>query len=146
MFVFVLFVFLLFNGCAFRQFIPDIPIPGFDGAAPVAATAVYFARGDLEADLVQDVRAIYEASLRALLEQGYEVRRQELRFQSAVIEANNGGNDGDVRLVIRNRGDRLTHVSVRSGLLGDEERSRRVLEQIQQRLSVRTENERTAQE
>lgn len=128
----VMGVALVLCGCSARQFWATT---GILGAGAAGAAAVYYARGDLEADLPRGLGSVFEVSLRVLQERGYRIAHRELNDDNAAIEARLAdGEQEDIRINLRSRGLRATHLSIRVGIFGNEALSHAILDDIEGRL------------
>lgn len=102
------------------------------GAAGGAAGAVYV-MGKLEAELDASVPAVHRATLAGLKDMGLPVNREQSDQMTSHVESQFA--DGK-KLVVnsRQKTESVTAIRIRVGVVGDEERSRRVLDAIKQRL------------
>jgi hypothetical protein len=112
------------------------------GAATVAtagaAGGYFYAKGDLEGDLDKDLDKVYGAASRSVIEEGFNVERQELTDINAVVEARgmdrSDQKEKKITVKLRRAESGATHVSIRVGVFGDEALSRRIMQGIEKRL------------
>lgn len=97
------------------------------------ATAAVYARGDLEANLARDYRAVVEAAKGALgdLQLGRISENQE-PAKSVLVSRTAG--DKKVEVAINQSANKLTNIKIRIGVFGDEQLSRSILDRIKARL------------
>ncbi|HOR29383.1 MAG TPA: DUF3568 family protein [Candidatus Sumerlaeota bacterium] len=121
----------LVAGCSWRGFWTGV---GLAGAAGAGAAAVYYAKGDLEADLDDDLAHVHKAAHRTLLERGYDVKENELDALEGRLVADIPGLDDEknrsVKILTERTASALTHISIRVGTFGDEDLSRAILDDI----------------
>ena len=118
---------IVFSGCAAQQFIPGGEFLGF---GPDAKSTVYFAKGDLEADVPHSVQKSFEASLDTLRSRNYTIQSQENNSESCAIKAAHSGLNEDLQINLRSRGP-VTHISIRSGLFGNPDLSQEIFDDIE---------------
>ncbi len=121
---------IVFSGCAAQQFIPGSEFLGF---GPDAKSTVYFAKGDLEADVPHGVQDSYAASLDTLRSFDYTILSQESSSENCAIRAVRNGRDDELKINLRSRGP-VTHISIRSGLFGNPDLSQDIFDDIESRL------------
>lgn len=111
---------------------------GIAGAAAAGAAAIYYARGDLEADLEYEIEEVHKASLAELKERGYDINREYVGATEGEIEAEKivaEGDEEDLTIKTNRLTSERTHISVRVGVFGDEAQSRAILDGILKRLN-----------
>lgn len=112
---------------------------GVTAAAGAGAAAVYYAKGDLEADFDDDLNDVYGASVGVLTDRGYLVNDTDSKIEGneadveATIPAIGAEDARDVSIHLEQEGGR-TSISIRIGVFGDEGLSREILSGIEARL------------
>lgn len=128
---------------------------GIAGAAAAGAAAVFYAKGDLEADFEQELDEVYAAALETVEERGYRIEDRDIGPEKARIDAivpsvttdaeervpvGDKADPADLKIRI-GRKDGLTHISIRVGIMGDEDLSRAVLSDIERNLARRLDDD-----
>ncbi|MBN1870268.1 MAG: DUF3568 family protein [Candidatus Omnitrophica bacterium] len=117
---------------AFSLMIMTGCVPLIIGAAAGAGGMVYV-KGALVENVDESVEDIHQASLAALKDLGIFVKSDELNRHSAVIKAEYEGGEK-----VEIKADAITEfvskISIRVGLIGDQEDSRLILNAIEKRL------------
>jgi hypothetical protein len=126
----LLAVALLTTGCSWRAFWTTL---GLAGAAGVGAAAVYYSKGDLEADFDDDIRDVYDASKTTLERKGYDIDEDRVNNDEGLITGKT--DDGDrFRLSLNEREGNNTRMKIRIGTIGDESKSRDLHDDIRDEL------------
>jgi hypothetical protein len=101
--------------------------------AGAGAGAIAYAKGKLNATEAASLNKVWTASLTAVEELDYVVTETNKQSVSAVII---GRNQSDERLEVTMKSitDKSTELGIRAGTIGDEERSRLVLDRIRRHL------------
>ena len=97
------------------------------------AGGVVFIKGNLEQNLDNPVKDIYNASLQTLSKMKIEVFKKDLTEHMAMIYAR-GVDEKRVKIVIQSLTERAANVKIRVGIVGDEARSVEILEEIKKAL------------
>ena len=97
------------------------------------AGTVAYLKGDLNAVMSEDVGHIYEAALKALDELEIATTKRQKDALSAVIVGRTI-EDKKITIKLKSTKDKLTKLSIRVGIVGDETMSRTIYEQIKQNL------------
>lgn len=128
-----------FRPCAFRSFVAALALAASAlcsgcvavvvGAALGAGAAVAYSRGTLTAWLDAGFDKTLAATHRAVQELGFAKIGEETEgvLTTVTVRTNT---DKKIEITLGRGGDRLTHVEIRAGLLGDEALSRAVLDKI----------------
>ena len=119
-------------GCSWRQVLTTV---GLGAAAAGGAAAIYYVKGDLEADIDHDVNHVYKASLSAMEQRDYKVTDKNIGDASgrieATIPATGSEKERDLTIKLERKEEKVTHISIRVGTFGDESLSRAILDDIQ---------------
>jgi hypothetical protein len=122
-------------GCSRRAVFTGVVIAT---AATAGAAGVMYARGDLESDLDVDLDRVFKASSKAARDLGYSVGREEVNALDGVIEARSPDEADekakDIMIKLKRTEKNGTHCSIRVGVFGNEERSRKILSRIEANL------------
>ena len=106
---------------------------GLGAAAAVGAGAVVYVKGNLEQTVYGPVKKVHDAALLALKERGLPVLADRADTMSAKTESEFA--DGKhVWLTLESANDQSTTITIRVGVMGDEQRARDILAGIQNRL------------
>jgi uncharacterized protein YceK len=105
------------------------------GGAAGAAGTYAWTQASLEREYQAGLDQTYEATLQAIEEMGMTIEEREKDIASASIEARMA--DTSYFISLDRLGEEMTSVSVRVGLLGDEQASRIVHDNINQNLNGR---------
>lgn len=116
---------------------------GLGTAAAAGAGAYYYFQGDLETDVDEAFDEVFRASERALVAQGYTITNRDIDADEADIygepeyvpvrdddDLDDDADEKDVKVHLDENEDGTTHISVRVGIFGDEERSREIMDEI----------------
>lgn len=124
---------VLGTGCSWRAFWTTL---GLAGAAGVGAAAVYYSKGDLEADFDEDIRDVYDASKATMQRRGYDIAEDRVNRDEGLIT---GRTDDDkrIRLSLNERSGNRTRMKIRIGTVGDEAASRNLYDDIREELRER---------
>jgi hypothetical protein len=110
-----------------------ITLAGLSGCLAVAAgagaSAVAYARGDLETNLHTDYTKVVESARSAIGELEFAKVSENKDALKAVIVARTAM-DKKVEITIVNSGKKLTNIKIRVGLFGDESLSMSILDKI----------------
>lgn len=117
------------TGCTWKQMLTTV---GLGAAAGAGVAGYYYVEGDLEADIEDDIDDVYDATLEALDDEGWDVEDKDLDDEDGKIVAEKG--DDTVTIKLKEKDDDETHVSIRVGTFGDEEKSEDILDAIEDRL------------
>ena len=102
------------------------------GAAAGAGGYAYM-QGDVEKNLDESLKAVHKASVSGLKDLKMFIVKDELKFDSAVIKAQNA--DGkDVTVFIKALTEKASKINIRAGVFGDDTESMKILNAIQHRL------------
>lgn len=101
------------------------------GGAAGAGTYVW-TEGNLQRDYQASLDQTYQAAMGAVQELGLQVQEREQSMSEASIEAVQ--NDTTYRINLDSKGENLTTVGVRVGIMGDRQASERVHSAIADRL------------
>jgi hypothetical protein len=126
---FALLVAFTLTGCSWKQVLGTV---GLAGVAAGGVAGYYYLEGDLEADIDDDIDDVYYACLKALDDEGWDIEDKDLNDEDAKIVAEKG--DDTVTLKLKEKDDDETHLSIRVGTFGDEEKSEDLLDAIEDRL------------
>jgi hypothetical protein len=130
-----LLIMSLVVGCSTGQVLTSL---GLGAAAGAGVAAVYYAKGDLEADIDHDIERVYKASLSAMEKRGYAVSEKTVAEEAGRIEAAipaiGADNEHDLTIKLDRKEEKVTHISVRVGVFGNESLSRAILDDIQAKL------------
>jgi len=102
------------------------------GAAAGAGTVAYV-RGELKATKQATIHEVYSASVNALNQLEIEIERKDKDATSATIEGRLANNK-DLKIWLERKSDSVTRLGIRIGTFGDEEKSRMILNQIENNL------------
>ncbi len=134
MFVALTVIVSMLTACSSKTFWTTL---GLAGAATAGVAAVIYIRGDLEADIDDKVSDIYDASLTTVRERDYQVTEKEENASDALIKAKMPQTDGKEKpltIKIKAGDEGKTHISIRAGMVGEEELSREILDDILKKL------------
>lgn len=126
---FALIVAFTLTGCSWKQVLGTV---GLAGVAAGGVAGYYYLEGDLEADIDENIDDVYEATLKALDDEGWDIEDEDLDDEDGRIVAEKG--DDKVTIKLKEKDDDETHVSIRVGTFGDEEKSEDILDAIADRL------------
>lgn len=126
---FALIVAFTLTGCSWKQVLGTV---GLAGVAAGGVAGYYYLEGDLEADIEDDIDDVYEATLKALDDEGWDVEDKDLDDEDGKIVAEKG--DDKVTIKLKEKDDDETHLSIRVGTFGDEKKSEDILDAIEDRL------------
>jgi hypothetical protein len=108
------------------------------GAAGAGVAAVYYAKGDLEADLDNHIDHVYQTSVSTIEKRGYKVTEKNVDDESgridATIPAMGTEKSQDLTIKLERKSEQFTHIAIRIGIFGDEALSRAILDDIQSKL------------
>ena len=107
-------------------------IPLLIGAA-AGAGGVAYVRGALAQNIDETVQDLHSASLEALKDLGLFVESDELNRHSSLINAEYG-NGKKIKINIEALTEYVSKISIRVGMVGDQEDSRMILNAIQKKL------------
>jgi hypothetical protein len=123
---------VLIAGCSWKQFWTGL---GIVGAAGAGAAAVYYATGDVEADVDRSIDPVYDAAYQSLEKNGYNVKSDDKNSENASIDAEKPNGD-DVKVKLHRTHDEKTHVSIRAGFVGHNDAALRIWEDMADILGV----------
>lgn len=92
-----------------------------------------YSLGALEADVPASLDDLYRAALEVTANLGLAVTEGSRDKLGAHVVARQA-QGGDVKIDFEAKSEFITHVSIRIGLLGDEAKSRRIIQQIEEAL------------
>lgn len=126
---------ILLAGCSWRGALIGL---GVVGAAAAGAGAVYYAKGDLEADESSKSEVVHKAAIDVANERGWTVTDQTFENGNGVVKANMAKKQGDedrtVTIKTSPNDTGGTHLSIRVGTFGDEALSRSIHDDVKARL------------
>lgn len=102
------------------------------GAAAGGAAAVY-AGGDLEATVDAPVRDTYDATREAMRELGFRMTKSRADALTGEVVALDS-RDKKIEVNLESKGEKLTYISIRIGIVGDKADSMRILDAIKRNL------------
>lgn len=126
---FALLVAFTLTGCTWKQVLGTV---GLAGVAAGGVAGYYYVEGDLEAEIEDDIDDVYEATLKALEDEGWDIEDKDLDDEDAKIVAEKG--DKTVTIRMKEEDDDETNISIRVGTFGDEEESEDILDAIEDHL------------
>ncbi len=123
-------------GCSWTQVLATA---GLGAAAGAGIAAVYYTKGDLEADLDYDLERIETASLSVLENRAYRVTDktgdEKSRRIKATIPAAGDEEERDLTIILERKKGDISHIFIRVGIFGDESLSRAILYDIESNLN-----------
>lgn len=102
-------------------------------AAGAAGTAVAWIRGALETNLDRDLDRVYRATQQAMRDLEFAVISEGKTSIDAQVVARTAL-DKKIEIQLKQAGSGTTHLSIRVGLLGDQQLSLAILDRIKERL------------
>lgn len=116
------------TGCSWKQALATV---GLAGLAAGGVAGYYYVEGDMEADFDEDIEKVYKASLDGLDKEGWDIEDKDLDDDEGKIVAEKG--DDKATLTLKGDDDE-TKLSIRIGTFGDEEKSKDILDAIEDAL------------
>lgn len=117
------------TGCSWKQVLATV---GLAGVAAGGVAGYYYLEGDLEADIDEDLDKVYDATLKALDEEGWDVEDKDKDDDEAKIVGEK--DDEKVTITMEEKDDDETHMKIRVGTFGDEDASKDILDAIEDKL------------
>ena len=118
-------------GCSTKQVFTSL---GLGAAAGAGIAAVYYAKGDLEADHDRNIESVYKSAVSAVEKRNYIVTSKNVSESSAdikaVIPASGDEKERDLTIKMTRKEENVTHISIRVGVFGDEALSHALLDDI----------------
>lgn len=116
------------TGCSWKQALATV---GLAGLAAGGVAGYYYVEGDMEADFDEDIEKVYKASLEGLDKEGWDVEDKDLDDDEGKIVAEK--DDEKATLTLKGDDDE-TKLSIRIGTFGDEDKSKDILDAIEDAL------------
>lgn len=101
-------------------------------AVLVGGGTVAYLKGDLKSKEEVSFDKLWEATQNTIKELGYAVKTKEQRPKSAKIVALSNL-DQNISITLKSKSAILTEISIRVGMIGNEERSLQILDEIRKR-------------
>jgi hypothetical protein len=119
------------SGCTTKQVLATVGI----GAAAGAGYAAYaYSKGDLEAKLDHKLDKVYDATLKVIEKRDYDLKDKDKDDDKARIEAEIPNKDDKALKINLEEDGKETKISIRVGVFGDEDLSKSILRDIEDRL------------
>lgn len=117
------------TGCTWKQVLGTV---GLAGVAGGAVAGYYYVEGDLEAEVEDDIDDVFDATIKALEDEDWDIEEDDLDDDTGKIVAEKG--DDKVTIRLKEEDDDETKLSIRVGTFGDEEKSEEILDAIEDHL------------
>lgn len=126
---------MLLTGCSWKNALIGL---GIIGAAAGGAAAVYYIKGDLEAEDTNKPEVVHAAAIKEVESRGWMVREKTFEDGKGVVVAGTAKKQGDEDRTVTIKTTPTeasgTHLSIRVGTFGDEALSRDIYNDINARL------------